>query len=307
MKKVEDHELIKKIADWTKHKKHHQIFTTKMSRMLKKILESVLSAKESDELISAFDQIGNIIIIRIPDSLISKKKLIGETLLEQVKSAKSIFYQSSSVDGEFRTRDLEILAGDDKTETEYKESGCRFFVDVRNVFFSPRLSSERTRIAEFVNNDEVIVNMFGGVGIFSIIAAKMKRCTVFNIDINPLAAKLCKKNIAINKLVGNVISIEGDASQVINSQLENKSDRTLMLLPEKSDEFLDSAILSTKSGGIIHYYSHIHADKKSDAAKLSEQHYMQITPVKSTILGSKIVRPVGPRFYQTVVDVKIKK
>ena len=278
-----------------------------MSRMLKKTLGSVLSAKESNELISAFDQIGHIIIIRIPDSLISKKKLIGETLLEQVKSAKSIFYQSSSVDGEFRTRDLEILAGDDKTETEYKESGCRFFVDVRNVFFSPRLSSERTRIAEFVNNDEVIVNMFGGVGIFSIIAAKMKRCTVFNIDINPLAAKLCKKNIAINKLVGNVISIEGDASQVINSQLENKSDRTLMLLPEKSDEFLDSAILSTKSGGVIHYYSHIHADKKSDAAKLSEQHYMQITPVKSTILGSKIVRPVGPRFYQTVVDVKIKK
>ena len=278
-----------------------------MSRMLKKTLESVLSAKESDELISAFDQIGHIIIIRVPDSLTSKKKLIGETLLDQVKSAKSVFYQSSSVDGEFRTRDLEILAGEDKTETEYKESGCRFFVDVRNVFFSPRLSSERTRIAEFVNNDEVIVNMFGGVGIFSIIAAKMKRCTVFNIDINPLAAKLCKKNIAINKLVGNVISIEGDASQVINSQLENKSDRTLMLLPEKSDEFLDSAILSTKSGGIIHYYSHIHADKKSDAAKLSEQHYMQITPVKSTILGSKIVRPVGPRFYQTVVDVKIKK
>jgi len=278
-----------------------------MSRMLKKTLESVLSTKESDELISAFDQIGHIIIIRIPDSLTSKKKLIGETLLDQVKSAKSIFYQSSSVDGEFRTRDLEILAGEDKTETEYKESGCRFFVDVRNVFFSPRLSSERTRIAEFVNNDEVVVNMFGGVGIFSIIAAKMKKCTVFNIDINPFATKLCKKNIAINRLVGNVISIHGDASQVINSKLENKSDRTLMLLPEKSDEFLDSAILSTKSGGIIHYYSHIHADKKSDAAKLSEQHYMQITPVKSTILGSKIVRPVGPRFYQTVVDVRIKK
>ena len=118
-----------------------------MSRMLKKTLESVLSTKESDELISAFDQIGHIIIIRIPDSLISKKKLIGETLLDQVKSAKSIFYQSSSVDGEFRTRDLEILAGEDKTETEYKESGCRFLVDVRNVFFSPRLSSERTRIA----------------------------------------------------------------------------------------------------------------------------------------------------------------
>jgi len=278
-----------------------------MSRMLKKTLDSLLTAKESDELISAFDQIGNIIIVRIPDLLLPKKKLIGETLLEQVKSVRSVFHQSSSVEGEFRTRDLEILAGDDKTETEYKESGCRFVVDVRKAFFSPRLSSERIRIAELVNDGEVIVNMFGGIGMFSIIAAKKKKCTVYNIDINPDAVNFCQKNIAINKLTGKVISIHGDASDVIKNQLENKSDRTLMLLPEKSDEFLSSAILASKNSGVIHYYSHIHADKKLDAAKLSEQHYLEVTPVKSTILGSKIVRPVGPRFYQTVVDVKIEK
>jgi len=278
-----------------------------MSRMLKKTLDSLLTPKESDELISAFDQIGSIIIVRIPELLLPKKKLIGETLLEQVKNAKSVFYQSSSVEGEFRTRDLEILAGDDKTETEYKESGCRFIVDVRKAFFSPRLSSERMRIAELVNDGEVIVNMFGGIGMFSIIAAKKKKCTVYNIDINPAAVDFCQKNIAINKLAGNIISIHGDALDVIKNQLENKSHRTLMLLPEKSDEFLNSAILATKSKGVIHYYSHIHADKKSDAAKLSEQHYLGITSIKSTILGSKIVRPVGPRFYQTVVDVKIEK
>ena len=275
--------------------------------MLKKTLESILTSKESDELISAFDQIGDIIIVRIPDSLLSKKELIGETLLEQVKSAKSVFYQSSSVEGKFRTRDLEVLAGDNKTETEYKEYGCRFVVDVEKVFFSPRLSSERIRIAELVNHDEVVTNMFAGIGMFSIIAAKKKKCTVYNIDINPDAARLCEKNIVLNKLVGNIISIHGGATEVIRNQLENKSDRTLMLLPEKSDEFLDSAILATKNNGVIQYYSHIHADKKSDAAKLSEQHFLEVTPVKSTILGSKIVRPVGPRFYQTVVDVRIEK
>ena len=48
-----------------------------MSRILKKILGSLLTTKESDELISAFDQVGNIIIVKIPDSLLSKKKLIG--------------------------------------------------------------------------------------------------------------------------------------------------------------------------------------------------------------------------------------
>ena len=275
--------------------------------MLKKALDGVLSEKEGAELFSAFDQIGDIIVLRIPDSLLSKKKVIGKTLLDQVKTAKSVFYQSSSVEGDFRTRDLELLAGQDKTETEYKEFGCRFIVDVQKTFFSPRLSTERDRIGELIQDGETVVNMFGGVGMFSIIAAKKKRCTVYNIDINPDAAKLCEKNVSLNKLAGTVISIYGDAAQVIKDQLEKKGDRVLMLLPERSDEFLSSAISAAKSNGTIHYYSHIHADKKSDATKLSQSHYLEITPVKSTVLNSKIVRAVGPRYYQTVVDVKITK
>jgi len=275
--------------------------------MLKKTLEDVLSEKESEELFSAFDQVGDIIIVRIPDSLLSKKEIIGKTLLEQVKTAKSVFYQASSVEGDFRTRDLEILAGENKTETEYKEFGCRFIVDVEKAFFSPRLSTERDRIADLVQEGETVINMFGGVGMFSIIAAKRKKCTVYNIDINPIASKLCEKNIELNKLAGKVISIHGDAAKNVEEKLKDKGDRVLMLLPERSDEFLDSAILAAKNDGIIHYYSHIHADDKSKAAKLSEKHYSEITTVKSNILDSKIVRAVGPRYYQTVVDVRITK
>jgi len=275
--------------------------------MLKKALENVLSEKESNELISAFDQIGEIIIVRIPDSLLSKKKIIGKALLDDVKIVRSVFYQASAVSGDFRTRDLEILAGEDNTETEYKEFGCRFTVDVKNAFFSPRLSTERERIANLIQNGEVMTNMFAGIGMFSIMAAKKKKCTVYSLDINPVASKLCETNMGLNKLAGNIISINGDASEIIKEQLINKSDRTLMLLPERSDEFLDSAIDTTKDGGIIHYYSHIHADKKTEAGKLSEEHYLKVTPVKSEILHSKIVRPVGPRYYQTVVDVKISK
>ena len=275
--------------------------------MLKKALESILTLEENNEFISAFDQIGKIIIVRIPDSLLSKKKIIGETLLKEVKTAKSVFYQVSAVEGDFRTRKLEIIAGENNTETEYKEFGCKFTVDVENAFFSPRLSTERERIANLIQDGEVITNMFAGIGMFSIMVAKKKKCTVFSLDINPMASKLCEKNIELNKLAGKIISINGDAGEIINEQLMDKSDRTLMLLPERSDEFLESAINTTKNGGIIHYYSHIHADKKSDAGKLSEEHFLQITPIQSEILTSKIVRAVGPRYYQTVVDVKISK
>ncbi|MDH5665540.1 MAG: class I SAM-dependent methyltransferase family protein, partial [Nitrosopumilus sp.] len=205
--------------------------------MLKKALENVLTEEESNELISAFDQIGEIIIVRIPDSLLSKKEIIGRTLLEEVKIVRSVFYQASAVEGEFRTRDLEILAGEDNTETEYKEFGCRFKVDVKNAFFSPRLSTERERIANLVQDGEIMTNMFAGIGMFSIMAAKKKKCTVYSLDINPVASKLCDVNSSLNKLAGNVISINGDATEIINNQLIDKSDRTLMLLPERSDEF----------------------------------------------------------------------
>ena len=278
-----------------------------MTRMLKKALENILSDEDTKDLVSAFDQIGDIIIVRIPDSLISKKKIIGKTLLEQVKTAKTVFHQSSPVEGDFRTRNLELIEGDEKTETEYRENGCRFIVDVEKAFFSPRLSTERERISNLVNEHDVIINMFGGIGMFSLLAAKKKSCTVYNIDINPVASKLCEENIKLNKLKGKVISLNGDATKIIKEQLQDKADRVLMLLPERSDEFLDTAISSLKKNGVIHYYSHIHAEKKQDAPKLSEEHFLNINKIQADILDSRVVRPVGPRFYQTVVDIKIQR
>ncbi|MDC0199751.1 class I SAM-dependent methyltransferase family protein [Candidatus Nitrosopelagicus sp.] len=275
--------------------------------MLKRVLQDILSQEENEQLISAFDQIGDIIIVRIPDSLVSKKQIIGKTLLKQVSTANSVFYQSSPVGGDFRTRKLEVIAGEDKTQTEYKENGCRFIVDVEKAFFSPRLSTERERIAGLVKDGEIIINMFGGVGMFSLLAAKNTPCTVYNIDLNPVAVQLCKENVQINKLKGKVISLNGDATEVINEQLIGKADRVLMLLPERSDEFLDSALNGLKNKGIIHYYSHMHADKKQDAGKLSEEHFMSVNKTNAEIITSRNVRPVGPRFYQTVVDVKISK
>jgi len=278
-----------------------------MTRMLKKALENILSDQENMQLVSAFDQIGDIIIVRIPDSLLPKKKVIGKALLDQVKTANSVFYQSSPVEGDFRTRNLELIEGQVKTETEYKENGCRFIVDVEKAFFSPRLSTERERISNLVNDDEVIINMFGGVGMFSLLAARKKSCTIYNLDINPVASKLCEENIKLNKLKGTVISINGDSTEIIKKQLQNKADRVLMLLPEQSDEFLEVAISSLKNTGIIHYYSHVHAEKKQDAPKLSEEHFLNVNKTKAKIIDSRIVRPVGPRFYQTVVDVEIHK
>ena len=78
-----------------------------------------------------------------------------------------------------------------------------------------------------------------------------------------------------------------------------------MLLPEKSDEFLDAAIKAAKKNGIIHYYCHIHSDKKNEVGRIAKEHFLDVMKIKTEVLGSKIVRPVGPRFYQAVVDAKL--
>ena len=279
-----------------------------MPHMLKEVLGSVLSPEETAQVYSAFDQIGSIVIIKIPDALAAKRQLIAQAILDNIKTAKSVFAQVSAVQGDFRVRDLEFLAGEDTTITEYKEHGCRFKVDVAKTYFSPRLSTERQRIAEMVQDSEVIVNMFAGIGTYSIVIARTnKTCKVYSIDSNVAAAELCVVNSKLNKVSDRVESICADASQVIKERLAGSADRVIMPLPERAKEFVADAVLALKPvGGVVHYFAHVRADSKkasldvglADANEAFSRHDHEIR-------GIRVVREVGPRLYQIVTDVSI--
>ncbi|HEV8388050.1 MAG TPA: class I SAM-dependent methyltransferase family protein [Nitrososphaera sp.] len=274
--------------------------------MLKEVLESVLSPEETSQVYSAFDQIGSIVIIKIPDALISKKGLIAQAILDNIKTAKSVFAQVSAVQGDFRVRDLEYLAGENNTMTEYKEHGCRFKVDVAKAYFSPRLSTERKRIAEMVQDNEIIVNMFAGVGTYSILIAKANNtCKIYSIDSNSAAAESCAINAKLNKVQDRVESIYGDAANVIKDRLAGRADRVLMPLPERAKEFVNDAVLALKpGGGIVHYFAHVKADNKkaSQDAGLADAKEA-FSKYNYDVRGIRIVREVGPRLYQIVADV----
>lgn len=277
-----------------------------MPHMLKEVLESVLSPEESSQVYSAFDQIGSIVIIKIPDALMSKKGLIAQAILDNITTAKSVFVQVSAVQGDFRVRDLDYLAGEKTTMTEYKEHGCRFKVDVAKAYFSPRLSTERKRIADMVQDNEIIVNMFAGVGTYSIVIAKAnKTCKIYSIDSNGAAAELCAINAKLNKVQDRVESIHGDAARVIKDRLAGCADRVLMPLPERAKEFVNDAVLALKpGGGIVHYFAHVKADNK----KASQDAGLAVareafSKYKYDVRGTRIVREVGPRLYQIVADV----
>ena len=277
-----------------------------MARFLRRTLAGVLDADELEMAVSAFDQMGDIAVIRIPEPLYDRRHDIGEALLSNIKVVRGVFCQVSDVSGEYRTRNLERIAGEGGTVTEYRENGCRFVIDVERVFFTPRLSTERARVAGLVKPGDIVLNMFGGAGPYSIQAARRTPCTVYSIDVNPEATALCAKNAGLNRLAGEVVAITGDAMES-RDLVPCECDRTIMPLPERSAEFAAAAVRATRDGGTIHYYSHIHADSKRDAAGLAGVEAAGAIPCQTEVLCTRLVRAIGPRYYQTVADVCISK
>jgi tRNA (guanine37-N1)-methyltransferase len=280
-----------------------------MPHMLKQVLSSLLTQEETAQVYSAFDQIGDIVIIKIPDELMPKKKLIADAILANVKTAKAAFAQVSAVKGDFRVRDLEFIAGENRTVTEYKEHACLFKVDVARTYFSPRLSTERLRIAEMVGNDETIVNMFAGVGTYSVVIARMNKTSrVYSIDSNSAASELDIINAKLNKVQDRVFSICGDATEVIKGKLAGQANRVLMPLPERAKEFVDSAVLALKEKGIVHYFAHVKADSKKVGRELGlEDARDAFSEYDHQVLATRVVREVGPRIYQIVADVSVTR
>ncbi|MFQ5920739.1 MAG: class I SAM-dependent methyltransferase family protein [Nitrososphaerales archaeon] len=279
-----------------------------MAKMLKQALRGILSDAEINEIYSAFDIIGDIAIIKMPDSLLAKKKLIAEAVLAKVKPVRSVFMQSSPVRGDYRVRDLELIAGEDRTTTLYKEHNCRFRVDVAKVYFSPRLSTERTRIAEMVEDGEVVVNMFAGICTFSVIIAKKRKCQVYSIDVNPDAHALCIENVKLNKVAERVVPMLGDAKDIIMRELKGRADRVLMPLPERASEYLEHAVAALKDeGGIIHYFTHVGSDSKKEAGNACAREVAGIIKARYELKDARVVREVGPRFYQVVADLAVFK
>lgn len=247
----------------------------------------------------AYEQIGDIALI---DRNESEPQLIAEALLRQNK-IKTVLQAETSVSGEYRTRDVTIVAGEPRTETTYKENGCRYKLDIAKVYFTPRLSTERMRIAEQVKDGEFVVDMFAGVGPFSILIAKINPNTcVVAIDKNPEAIRYLRENVILNK-VKNVEVKEGDAREVVKGL--SGADHVIMNLPHSNLEFLYAALSIVKNGGVIHFYAIAHEDDLFDGIlvkirELAKGHDLYIQPI-----NKRVVRPYAPFQSNICIDFKV--
>ena len=206
---------------------------------------------------SSYDIIGDIIIIKLSNDLIKYKNDIGKALLKINKNIKTV-YNTISIYGEFRKRNVEFIYGENRTKTIHKEFGLKFYVDIKKVFFSPRLATERKRVAKLVKPCETVLDMFTGVAPFPIMIAKYaKPEIIYAIDKNKDAIDLAKKNILINKVLDKIEVINIDSKEIYKlfRKKNIKLDRIIMNLPFFGYKFFNYAIKILKEYGFIHFYT----------------------------------------------------
>lgn len=269
---------------------------------LRDALKKKLSKKELSVLKTSYDSLGSLAIMEIPDELVKKEKLIGETLLKLQKNIKTVAKKVGKHYGEFRKQRLKIIAGVKKKETEYKENGIRLLLHAENVYFSPRLSTERKRVMEKVRPGESVLVMFSGCGPYTCAIAKnTKAKEVYGIEINPEAHKYAEKNLLLNKIKNAKVFL-GDVRKVI-PKLKKRFDRIAMPLPKSAEDFIDVALKASKKGTIIHFYDFEHENDIPEASLGKIKKAMGKRRYR--VLEWRKCGEYSPRKYRVVVDFKV--
>ena len=265
------------------------------------LLEDELSSEEIENLRTSFDTIGDIVILEIPENLQDKKKIIGDAALKFTKR-KAIYMKKSAIKGTTRIRDLEFLSGEDDSVTIHKEHGARLKLDVKEVYFSPRLATERKRVMENVKDGEKILDMFCGIGPFPIVIARNKNVDIIAVDINEEAIRYLNENIKLNKLKGNIETKCGDIREVSKS-FNMKFDRIIMNLPGLAYTFLDIAVDLIEDGGIINYYEF--SDSYEQGIKRLKDACSNVEK-QVEIINTRKVKSTSPGEWHVAIDGKVR-
>lgn len=214
-------------------------------------------------------------------------------VLHSRPSLHTVLYPLSGVEGSYRIRRFEVLAGIPTTRTEYLEYGHRYIIDLGVAYFSARLSGERQRILRLMGEGERVLDMFSGVGPFAITLSERASLVVAS-DINPAAVSLMLENTLRNRTT-NVMVLLGDVSRLATI-LPWQFSRIIMNLPLGGSEFLGTAFSLCRSGGFIHFYAL--QGKKGEYSSLIEEF-----PTSSVVERS--VRSYSPGKWHAVYDIQV--
>ncbi len=266
-----------------------------------KFREIMKKEMPEEKLPSGYQIIGDIMLLKMPKLSKAEQIRIAESLLSIYPYVKNIA-EIYSVSGEYRKPKVKLLAG--KTlETIHTEYGIQYKIHLGKLMFSKGNLSERHRLESIVAPDDVIIDMFAGIGYFSLGLAK-KAKKIYAIEKNKAAFNYLKENIKLNE-IGNITPRLGDCRRI---RIKEKADRVLMGYLPGTEKYLNAAFRFIKPSGIIHFhntYTEKELWKKPllDMEKAAKKNGYRI----KNVIEKREVKSYAPRVFHVVLDVEVEK
>lgn len=267
--------------------------------IIKRKAKKILIKEELQLLPKKWEKVGDILILKFPKGIKEREKIL-ETYADVLK-CKTVLGEGSIV-GEKREPLLQHLYGDKNTETIHIENKIKFKLDVSKIMFSSGNIDERIRMATAGNKGEVVVDMFAGIGYFSVPMAVYSKVNVYAIEINPTAYFYLKENIVLNDVKERVSAILGDCRKMSPKKNANR----VIMGYLHSKNFLPTAMEALcPDGGIIHYHflcnrkdfpSRPFAEIKKSANERGRE---------AKLIFSKKIKSYAPHILHGVVDVNV--
>ena len=242
---------------------------------------------------------GRVAIIKLPDSLLPYKDRIAMEIMRNYK-VSAVWLDKGKLGMERKPR-VELLAGRGSVVL-HKENGCVFKFDVTKVMYSQGNQYEKIRIARLVEEGEIVLDMFAGIGYFTIpIAKHSKARRIISVEINPDSYEFLIENLKLNE-TRNVLPILGDSSKVSPSDF---ADRVLMG-HLKAHHLIPKAIEAIRDEGWIHYHESVPVKILERPIKRLER-TAESMGAKIIEIGMRKVKNYAPNVYHVVVDARIRK
>ncbi|SFB87567.1 methyltransferase [Halobiforma haloterrestris] len=251
----------------------------------------------------SYERLGKAVLLDEDDP--DRAEAIADAVLESDLPVETVLNKASKVKGETRVRDWELLAGED-TQVVHREYGCEFALDLAEVYFSPRLATERHRVVEQVVAGEHAFDMFAGVGPFVVPFAN-RGAEVVGVDVNPDAIEYLEENARRNGVADRVTAINGDVREVAaGGEYADWADRIVMNLPHSADEFLESAVRLAGDDCVLHYYDIQHEDDPFGPGERAIREAAE-PEYDVTVETRHTVRSYAPHELNVCLDVRLER
>ncbi|KAH3766797.1 class I SAM-dependent methyltransferase family protein [Pelomyxa schiedti] len=268
-------------------------------------------AAASRGLPSKWEKVGDVAIFKgaRDDSLVARCGLhFARAAAEVIPNTRVVCLQSGGVGGELRVPSVAVLGPvlPAQTTTVHVENGIRYTLDITKVMFASGNGTERMRFSHIRADNEVVVDMFAGIGYFSIPLGKHghPKC-IYSIEKNKDSFQFLVANIELNSVSGVVTPILGDNREVGIEAL-GIADRILMGYIPTPSNFLPRAFqFANPSGCLVHYH---YVCKQSEKEEMPQQHFVTActgTPWQFQVENIVTVKSYAPQLYHFVADIKI--